>query len=219
MQISASPAYMQQTPSQTITTDNGQNTAPQSTKNLTDTQDLKTQEILTKLEARDSEVRAHEAAHIAAGSGVVTGGASFSYQKGPDGKMYAIGGEVPIDASKESTPEATIAKMQQVKAAALAPANPSPTDVKVASTASMMESKARQELQKQEQQMLQAQAKQEYPDISRKVPIASQSPFKPSIIFIVLAKSYSFKKCLTFSSFSTSCALSLIAEIFSSSGS
>jgi hypothetical protein len=162
MQITTSSAYMQQTPSQAIATQEGQNTAPQSAKNRTDTQDVKTQEMLAKLEARDNEVRAHEAAHIAAGSGVVTGGASFTYQKGPDGKMYAIGGEVPIDTSKEQTPEATIAKMQQVKAAALAPANPSPTDVKVASTASMMESKAKQELQKQQQQMLENEAKKTY---------------------------------------------------------
>lgn len=109
------------------------------------------EQVVNKLQARDTEVRAHEAAHIAAGGGVVTGGASFSYQKGPDGKQYAIGGEVPIDASEGSSPEETIQKARQVRAAAMAPADPSPTDYKVAASAIMMEMRAQQELQQIEQ--------------------------------------------------------------------
>lgn len=47
---------------------------------------------LSRLQQRDSQVRAHEATHIAAGGSVVSvGGASFVYQEGPDGKLYAIG--------------------------------------------------------------------------------------------------------------------------------
>ena len=113
------------------------------------------QQAIAKLQARDSEVRAHEAAHIAAGGGVVTGGASFTYQKGPDGNLYAIGGEVPIDMSTQSTPEATAQKMQKVKTAALAPSNPSPTDIKIASTATMIEQKALQEARELERQEIQ----------------------------------------------------------------
>jgi len=114
-------------------------------------------QMVAELRARDSEVRAHEAAHIAAGGGIVTGGAAFSYQKGPDGQLYAIGGEVPIDASEESSPEATIQKMQQVRAAAMAPSNPSATDYKVAANAMMAEMKARQELAAEEMEQAQAQ--------------------------------------------------------------
>ena len=77
-----------------------------------------------KMKQRDREVRAHERAHMAAGAGLVKGGASFSMQRGPDGRMYAVGGEVSIDTSPEKDPEATIRKMQQVKRAALAPAEP-----------------------------------------------------------------------------------------------
>lgn len=102
-----------------------------------------------KLQARDVHVRAHEAAHIAAGGGVVKGGASFTYQQGPDGKSYAIGGEVPIDVSTESDPQKTIAKMQKVRSAALAPADPSPQDYKVASTATILEMQARVELMRE----------------------------------------------------------------------
>lgn len=105
-------------------------------------EDSKTKEVIAKLEARDTEVRAHEAAHMGAGGGIA-GAASFDYQVGPDGKAYAIGGEVPIDISSENDPKATQEKMQKVKAAALAPANPSPQDMKVAATASMIEMKAK----------------------------------------------------------------------------
>jgi len=107
---------------------------------------------LIKLQTRDTQVRAHEAAHLAAGSGVVTGGASFTYQIGPDNRQYAIGGEVPIDTSEGSTPEETASKMRQVRTAALAPADPSPTDYEVAATATLLEMRALQEIAKAQQE-------------------------------------------------------------------
>ncbi len=110
------------------------------------------QRQVTELQARDSEVRAHEAAHLAAGGGVVGGGANFSYQQGPDGRMYAVGGEVPISTPAADSPREAIAVAQKLKAAAMAPANPSPQDYKVAATASMMEAKARQELAAQQRE-------------------------------------------------------------------
>ncbi len=113
-------------------------------------------QLVAKLQARDTEVRAHEAAHQAAGGGLA-GGASFTYERGPDGKMYAVGGEVPIAFKEGSTPEETIANARQVKAAAMAPANPSPQDYAVASSATTMELKAQQELLKEKMQGLQGQ--------------------------------------------------------------
>jgi rRNA maturation endonuclease Nob1 len=112
--------------------------------------ELTTQEkrVVNELQARDTEVRAHEAAHEAAGGGLA-GGASFSYEKGPDGKMYAVAGEVPISFKEGKTPQETIANARQVKAAALAPANPSPQDYAIANSATMMELKAQQQLQKE----------------------------------------------------------------------
>jgi len=105
------------------------------------------QSKVTELERRDQEVRAHEAAHAAAGGQYVRGGATFQYQKGPDGKMYAVGGEVSIDTSPvKDNPQATISKMETVKRAALAPASPSGQDRSVASAASAAEAQARQEL-------------------------------------------------------------------------
>ncbi len=116
--------------------------------------DLLKSQVVQELAAADREVRAHESAHLAAGGGVVTGGASFSYTRGPDGKMYATGGEVPIDASEESDPDATIQKAQRIRAAALAPADPSPQDYKVAAMAIMMEQGARLEKMRELQDRL-----------------------------------------------------------------
>lgn len=100
--------------------------------------------LVQKLQQRDRQVRAHEAAHLAAGGGVVRGGASFVYQNGPDGKAYAIGGEVPIDASGiPGDLEGTIRKMETVARAALAPADPSGTDIRVAASARAAAQKAR----------------------------------------------------------------------------
>lgn len=100
-----------------------------------------------ELKKRDREVRQHEQAHLAAGAGIVVSGPTYQFQRGPDGKEYAIGGEVQIDASPiPDDPEATIRKMQQVQAAALAPAEPSPQDRKVASQAAKNQAQARAEL-------------------------------------------------------------------------
>lgn len=101
---------------------------------------------LEKLKARDREVRAHELAHLAAAGSLATSGASFTYQRGPDGASYAIGGEVQIDTSSGSNPEETIRKAQIIRAAAQAPAEPSGQDRSVAAKASQMEAKARAEL-------------------------------------------------------------------------
>jgi len=100
-----------------------------------------------QLRSRDTEVRTHEQAHLAAAGQYAAGGPSFSYQTGPDGKRYAVGGSVPIDIGEESTPAATIQKMRTVKRAALAPANPSAADRQIAAQAGMNEMKAIQELQ------------------------------------------------------------------------
>jgi len=104
-------------------------------------------QIISNLQTRDREVRAHEQAHISAGGAHIRGGASYEYQVGPDKKRYAVGGEVSIDTSPvRDDPQATIAKMQTVRAAALAPASPSGQDRAVAAAASQAEARAHAEL-------------------------------------------------------------------------
>ncbi len=103
--------------------------------------------VIRQLRARDREVRSHEASHAAAGGSLVRGGPSFTLQQGPDGRSYAIGGEVQLDVSPVSgDPQATAIKAQRVQAAALAPAQPSAQDFKVAGSASQMAARARVEI-------------------------------------------------------------------------
>lgn len=108
------------------------------------------QRQLEKLKETDRKVRAHEQAHVAAGGNLVQGGASFSYEKGPDGQMYAVAGEVSIDTSPGRTPAETLAKASQIRAAAMAPADPSPQDRRVALGAAQLEATARAEQAKEE---------------------------------------------------------------------
>lgn len=125
-------------------------------------------EQIQALSARDREVRAHEQAHVAVG-GRYAGAPKYQYERGPDGVQYAVGGEVPISTGKEATPQETLIKAQIVRRAALAPAEPSAQDYKVAAQASRLETEARQELAE-----LQAKESQRDPEDAE----APQEPIK-----------------------------------------
>jgi hypothetical protein len=103
-----------------------------------------------KLKARDTEVRTHEQAHVSAAGSLFRGGPYYQTKKGPDGNDYAVAGKVNIDTSPGKKPEETIAKAQKIRQAALAPAEPSGTDRRVAAKASAMEANARKEMAEQE---------------------------------------------------------------------
>lgn len=106
------------------------------------------QRVVQELATRDREVRAHEQAHVAAAGPYARGGPKYQYQTGPDNRRYAVGGHVDIDTSPvPDDPEATIRKAQVIRAAAMAPGEPSGQDRQVAAAASKMEAEARRELQ------------------------------------------------------------------------
>lgn len=102
--------------------------------------------LIEKLKKRHAEVVRHEQAHVAAAGALYRSGPHYNYTTGPDGKQYATGGHVNIDTSPGKTPEETIAKAARIRAAAMAPAEPSGQDQAVASGATQMEAKARAEL-------------------------------------------------------------------------
>lgn len=107
---------------------------------------------IEQLEQTDREVRQHELAHQIAG-GQYTGGASYEYEVGPDGKRYVVAGQVPIDYGPvPGDPAGTIDKMQTVVAAALAPMDPSPKDYQVAARARQYMAEALMELAMQRMQ-------------------------------------------------------------------
>lgn len=104
------------------------------------------QQQIKELKARDTEVRIHEQAHASVG-GQYAGSPSYEYQRGPDGTNYAVGGEVQIDVAEiPDDPQATIEKMQTVRAAALAPAEPSGADRSIAADATQKLAAAQAEL-------------------------------------------------------------------------
>lgn len=123
---------------------------PEATERANDPDGLNAEErqIVREMAQRDREVRDHEQAHAIAG-GPYTGAPRYQMERGPDGRMYAVAGEVDIDVTPETEPEATIRKMEIVKRAALAPAQPSPEDRAVAATADQIRLQAQQELQRQ----------------------------------------------------------------------
>jgi len=109
-------------------------------------QEIADEKIISQLQHRDKEVRTHELAHAAVGGGA-TGAPSYTFEVGPDGKKYAVGGEVSVDLSSVAgDPQATIIKMQKIHAAALAPANPSTQDTRVAASAAQQILAAQSEL-------------------------------------------------------------------------
>ncbi|GAB4296699.1 MAG: hypothetical protein Fur0034_06170 [Desulfuromonadia bacterium] len=136
--------------------------------------DRAVQQEVQKLKAQEEKVRAHEAAHKAAG-GQYAGAVSYTYRPGPDGRSYIVGGEVQIDVSPGKTPEETIRKMAIVQRAALAPSDPSGQDRAVAAQAASLAAQAQQELARGEG-MYGAPSSEPTQDPNRFPPLADPGP-------------------------------------------
>lgn len=109
-------------------------------------------EITRELAKRDREVRAHEQAHAAIG-GQYTSAPSYTYERGPDGRLYAVAGEVKIDTSPvPNDPQATLEKAEIIQRAALGVAEPSSADRAAAAEARAMAAEARAEILQQEEE-------------------------------------------------------------------
>ena len=133
------------------------------------------QQQIEKLKARDTEVRVHEQAHASVG-GQYAGSPSYEYQRGPDDTNYAVDGEVQIDVSEiPGDPQATIDKMQTVRAAALAPAEPSSADRAIAADATQKMAAAQAELSAPTDDEAQAQEPQSALSVNETSTAESQS--------------------------------------------
>lgn len=129
---------------------------PQTSLNASraETEEIQMRELeqTRELSKRDREVRAHEQAHAAIG-GQYASAPSFTYERGPDGRLYAVEGEVKIDTSPiPNDPEATLEKAETIQRAALGVAEPSPADRAAAADARAMAADARAELLRQDEQ-------------------------------------------------------------------
>lgn len=107
---------------------------------------------VAELKTTDAEVRAHEQAHKAAAGGLRTSAPNYEYETGPDGKKYAVAGDVNVSYQHSSDPEVNLRNAQQLKASALAPADPSSQDRKVAAQADREITEARQEILEEQKQ-------------------------------------------------------------------
>ena len=114
------------------------------------------QRLVQALAARDREVHAHESAHVAVGRQYVVSGPSYTYQQGPNGRQYAIGGEVQLDVSAEAEANATLNKAEIVRRAALAPVEPSAQDRLVAARATQLAAQARLAIAVEQRELRQA---------------------------------------------------------------
>ena len=99
------------------------------------------EDLVNRLRQRDAEVRRHELSHASA-LGADAGIVRYTYQIGPDGRAYAIGGSTEVDMGPESTDAATRAKAQRVRMAAMGVSDPSTADASVAAQAALMERNA-----------------------------------------------------------------------------
>ena len=106
------------------------------------------QKIAQDLAERDREVKSHERIHASVG-GAYASAPTFTYERGPDGQLYAVEGEVRIDTSPiPDDPQATLEKAEVIIRASLSVSEPSPQDRRVAAEARAMAAEARAELAK-----------------------------------------------------------------------
>jgi hypothetical protein len=83
---------------------------------------------VTRLQQRDQQVRQEEKIHAAI-AGDLCGAISYTFQRGPDGRQYAVGGSVGIRAVTRSGDPAEASNIAgRLAAAAVAPTNPSAQD-------------------------------------------------------------------------------------------
>lgn len=91
--------------------------------------------VLQKFKKSDADIRSHEQAHATIGQ--TTSPISYNYQQGPDGKMYAVGGQVRLDVSIPDDPKAAMHKLDQIQKASIAGAEPSGADMGIATSANL----------------------------------------------------------------------------------
>jgi hypothetical protein len=84
--------------------------------------------VVSQLQARDSAVRQEEEAHAAA-AGPYGSAPQYTYQIGPDGNAYAIGGHVDVSVSSSGSKADQDRALATLQNAALAPNAPSGADM------------------------------------------------------------------------------------------
>ena len=93
------------------------------------------QRVLNRFKNKDLETRNHEQLH--ASLGTTTTPINYSYQTGPDGKLYATGGYVRFDTSIPKDENAAMQKLDELQTASSAPDGLSRADSSIAQAANL----------------------------------------------------------------------------------
>lgn len=93
------------------------------------------QRVVDKFKNLDSQTKAHEQLHASLAN--TKGAISYTYQTGPDGKLYATGGNVRLDTSLPKDEKAALAKLNELQKASLAPSGLSGADAQIARAANL----------------------------------------------------------------------------------
>lgn len=91
--------------------------------------------VLEKFKQTDTNIRSHEQIHASIGH--TTAPIAYTYQKGPDGKMYAVGGSVRLDTSIPNDPKAAAFKLDMLQKAASGPTDSSAADNTIAAQSNL----------------------------------------------------------------------------------
>lgn len=133
--------------------------------------------VVAELQQRDREVRNEEQRH-AATAGQFGGQPQYVFKRGPDGKMYAVEGKVPINVTVSGTPEDQEKALRRVQAAAVSVQSPSSGDTRavagaaaalVAQDGKQPQSSEAERRQQAEKAYRQSQATQEAADLAREI--------------------------------------------------
>lgn len=90
--------------------------------------------LVERLRQRDAAVRREEEAHADA-AGKLGGPPQYTYTRGPDGRLYATGGSVKVNAVSTGDPDEARKLASRIAAAAEAPVRPSGADHAAAANA------------------------------------------------------------------------------------
>ena len=96
-----------------------------------------------ELRRRDAAVRREEEAHAAV-AGKYGSPPAYTYERGPDGRLYRVGGSVAINATVSGDPEEIRRAGNRITAAAFAPVRPSSADRSAALSGYLFAAKAGQ---------------------------------------------------------------------------
>ena len=99
--------------------------------------------VVEALRRRDAAVRREEEAHAAV-AGKYGSPPVYTYERGPDGRLYRVGGAVAINATVSGDPEELRRAGSRITAAAFAPVRPSSADRSAALSGYLFAAKAGQ---------------------------------------------------------------------------